>query len=289
MKNLISINMKRPLLTIICLLTFTMAVLAQKPDVKTLENCEKERKSATEQLNKERAAHRATKDSVQKLNAVLKIEIDANKRLTENLKKAENRPQETQNIPGESCQELKDSLIIAKMEKEKKVLQTTIDNLEKSKKVQPELAVPISKIQRVFPFFVTDINVRSTNSKGEHTDYGKVLYNKKVKWLTVQINCAGLVDEPTAITLRIKIYLPDGLIWKYCYINPRDNNTVCLNYSTKDIKTTIYPGDVNSIFINKWESGKNNDFTQRKLNKGKYRVEVWHEEVCLGSTTFEIK
>jgi len=287
--------MKRHLLTIICLLTLTTGVLAQKPDVKTLENCEQERKKATEQLNKERVAHKATKDSVQKLNAAFEREKEANEKLINERRKETNRPQETQNIVGENCQELKDSLRIAKMEKEKaekekKVLQNTIDNLEKSKKTQPELAVPISKIQEVFPFFVTDINVRNAKKKdGANTPYDKVIYSKKIEWLTVQIDYTSLIDKKKNIMIEIKIYMPNGSLWKYPFYNAKTQTYDLLDYSTKELDAPIYP--IGSSFtVNEWGKNMKSNFPDGKLKKkGKYRIEIWHNNVCLGSATFEKK
>ena len=286
--------MKKHLFTVICLLILTN-MWAQKPDVKSLQECQNLLKEYERNLNNEKRTHKATKDSIQKLNDALeKTQEDLEKE-----KRANNllRKDETRSVTGKNCQELKDSLNIAisdkeKAEREKKALQNTINDLEKAKKMQPELPVPISKIQRVFPFFVTDINVRSTCIKknkyqGQCTDYGKSL--SKTEWITLQIYCTGLIDEAKDITMRIKIYMPNGLLWQY-YEKNLDGSYAFFGSSTKYFPVTIYPGNANLIAVNVWGVNKKNLFPEGELKKkGKYRIEIWHEDVCLGSTTFEIK
>jgi len=256
--------MKKHLLTVICVLMLTTSVAAQnRQDTQSLSRCEKELDAAKKQLTREKKEHKEANDSIQKLNTTLK-------KTQENLKAS----QDTLRLYQREMQET---------EKPTKNPQVEIKQITNSRS------------QSIFPFFVTDIYVKRTNKKnGESSDYGKFIRSKKVEWLSVQIHCTGLIDEPKDISIRIKIYKPNNSLWRLYETDQQGYYTpTFLKFSTKNFPVNIKPGDENIILVNEWKLDerakiKPSIFPYGKLNKGKYRIEVWHNDVCLGLKTFEI-
>ena len=287
----------------------TTSVLAQnKPDVNSLPECQKSLETTKHNLEKEKKLHKATKDSLQRLKIAFEECADelADLTLQETRQEIQNRQTD------KSYQELEEKLKIAieengkaqdarrdaettwrkineTLDSVKKELKDCKDNLKNVEKKQPESVVPISTIQHVFPFFVNDIKVRGTDTKtGYCSDYNNSL--RKTKWLSLQISCTSLLDIPKDITMRIKIYMPNGSLWEYSNYDSSKNTYIPTGFSTKEIAPfKIYPSVVNRLTVNEWKKDGKNIFPFGKLKKkGKYRIEIWHNDVCLGVKTFSI-
>jgi len=169
-------------------------------------------------------------------------------------------------------QKAEDDLQVTKID-----LGKTKDDLANVQTTNSKLTGTISEIQHTFPFIVTGVNFKNTNKKGRIiNDYNANLL--KIEWLTVQISYKSLLDEPKNIELEIKIYMPkNNQLW----INPK----ITSDYTVKT-KAYLTTGEGN-VIINEWEKGKSN-FPPGELKRGRYRMEIWYNDVCLRQNIFTV-
>lgn len=294
--------MKRYLLTFILLSTLVLCALAQdKPDLQGgAPSLQKQLDNANSQLKKERAALRAANDSIQILSALVYeledelIDAEAELKATKDELKATIAHMAVTNSQGGGVSSEQYQTLLKKVEKaedEKKAaetkLQDTKKELEKKESALKDAEVKNKKLlgdlevtSRTFPFAVTDIKFKNTrDKKGKKVnDYGEDLL--KVNWLTTKIYYNSIISEGKNIELYIKIYLPkNNQLWI--------NSNVSSDYTIR-VNPYIKTGD-GLYIINEWDRYGTNMLPKGNLKKGKYRMEVWHKDVCLGQKHFVIK
>ena len=290
---------KKHLLFFVCMILFLSSSNAFA-QIKVDETCETKLSSTQWQLSKEREDKRAALDSIEALKISLKNMEENFIATKEELQAALSKVEHFSSISKES-QELASSEIkkmkedyeaqLQVIEKEKQQLQSDVqkskEDMQKSKEDLREvekrnlnLSTTISEVQRTFPFIVTDIQFQNINKKGVViNNYNANL--SKINWLTFKIDYTGLMDEPKNITMRVKIFTPKGQLWY-------DKN-ISTTFTINAIDVVINPGSNNSITLNEWKHKKGiSIFPSGKFDKGKYRMEIWHKDVCLGQKTFDI-
>lgn len=131
--------------------------------------------------------------------------------------------------------------------------------------VSNKLANIESRVSKKMPIIINDIEIAGGDSPSSY-DYGKTIYSSTASTLWFRIKYYGLVSGYKM--LKFKIYNHygtqiassyDGYFYSYNYY-------LFTGEDTKDLfKTTAI------------------------RSSGKYRIEVWYEDVCLKSKSFEIK
>ena len=286
---------KKGLLYFAFLMILSTSVHAQ---TKVGETCETKLQNAQKQLNQEKSAKQAALESKKELEADLQklqhdydvmeeelIDLNATLHETETLLKnalltieAQGSEDEKKLIEKYEAQLKTVSAEKLKVQNDLKKVQQDLNDAEMK---YLKLATATTNVQSLFPFFVTDIEFKNTNKKGKTMgNYDERLMKSKMHWLTPKIYYTGLVDESKDVIVRIKVFMPDGSLWK-------DAN-VSTTFSTGALEIRIDSGERSRV-LNEW-TGKNGRsiFPPGKFKAGKYRMEIWYKDVCLGAKTFDI-
>ena len=276
------------------LITFSTSVFAQ---TKVAETCETKLQNAQKQLNVERASKQEAIEAKEAFETALLdlqhdysvmeaelAELNETLRATEILlKKALLTGTQGGEVETKLIEQYEMQLKAASAEKlqlqdDLKKAQQEINDAERK---YLKLATTVTNIESLFPFFVTNIEFRNTNKKGKMMgDYDGRLLKSHMFWLTPKIHYTGLVEESKNIEVRIKVFMPNGLLWS--------NPVVSTTFSTSTLEIPINSGE-GSVEINEWSgTGTSAIFPALKFPAGQYRMEVWHKDICLGAKTFDV-
>lgn len=285
--------MKKYLFYLLCTVLAT-SVSAQK---KVDETCETKLKRTETQLRQENASKQTLLDSIREFNITLQnLQHDysimeeelivLNATLDERELELKNALLVIKSQGSEVERRLKESYeaklkdFDAEKLKAQNELSKTKQELTRVEKENNQLLATIFEIQRTFPFIVTDMKFQNTNKKGKIiNNYDERLCGKDMKWLTSKIYYTGLVEVSKNIALRVKIFKSDGTLLK--------ESKSYTTYSTDVLYATVSRGK-GYIILNPWVSKGNSIFPSGKLKAGEYRMEIWHNDVCLGSKTLKI-
>ncbi len=124
------------------------------------------------------------------------------------------------------------------------------------------------------PITITKIEIGNTYyDRSIETDFGSTIYSRRTMYLTPKITYKG-IDANRTINLKIKWYNPDGSL-RTGTSSPRG--------FTLEESIYLYNGAHNTQQLTGWGNEKKGHW-----GKGKYRIEIWYEDVCLKSKTFTI-
>ena len=293
--------MKKQMVFLMCLMIVTTNAFAQKnvgktcadslKDVRsTLRTTDKQLKESVQVLRQTEVTLQEMKSTLEETQSELeetKFSLKKAQSALEEARSASQKFQGTSGITDEQYQELEEKLEKTKKEKQKtdenlqnvkKELEKTKDALTDAEKKSSKLEENILKTRRTFPFIVTNVQFKNTGKKGKIiNDYDENLSG--IKCLTVQILYNSLLNEPKNVDLKIRIYkLNKNELW----VNSKD-------FSDYTIKTNVYIGaGEGKITLNEWEKKGKSIFPSDKLKSGRYRIEIWHDNVCLGQKTFTV-
>jgi len=280
--NLIEISRKKCLLFFACLLMPLTLVFAQigetheqranrlQRELNTAKEEAKKRSVATEQQISE------LRNTVRKLEAILE---EKENELQEALLKVERLQSGSLIQTEERYRRLQEQLETVRSEKAtvQKELEITTRSLESSTDQNVKLKTTVAAVQHTFPFTVTDVKFKNVNKKAGTAinNYDQIL--SKIQWLTIQIHYTNLLEEAKNIDLIIRVYNPKGELMG----DPKISTTYTVNAT--NVRISSKEG---TITVNEWKSGKS--VLPEKYKAGRYRVEIWHRDVCLGQKFFDI-
>lgn len=280
--------MKKHLFFLLCLTMLSINAFAQIKVDETcetklaqresdLKNANSKLKKATVQLEDTLAVLQQTTEALQQTQAALQ---DAQQKI------ASFSSSGVQGVNDSKYKELEEKIATTEKEKQKAEddlqaakteLGKTKDDLASAQTTNSKLTGTISDIQHTFPFIVTGVNYKNTNKKGRIiNNYNANLH--KIDWLTAQISYKSLLSESKNVELIIKIFMPKkNQLWT----NPK----ITSDYTVKE---TAYIGTgTGNVTVNEWEKGKSN-FPSDNLKPGRYRMEIWYNDVCLGQNLFTV-
>lgn len=131
----------------------------------------------------------------------------------------------------------------------------------------------LSSFKTTFPINITNIEIGNSYENGNiETDYGKTIYSENTMYLKPNVSYTG-IDVGSSINLKIRWYRPDGTLSAGIY-SPAGFSQQFSLYVNKGNNITVFPG-WGSRYKGYWE-------------KGTYRIEIWYENVCLRSETFNV-
>lgn len=162
------------------------------------------------------------------------------------------------------------SSVNSKLSSTSNQLSTAKSNLEDTKR---KLSNYQNKVGENFPLIINNIELANyTKDRGKVlSDYGKPIYSNKSRWIWFRINYDGMVSGTKKLYYRI--YDSDGDL-KTCSTSPSG-----FSHSTQEY---IYQGTNTSALFG-WGSDSSGSW-----RKGKYRIEIWYEDICLKSKSFTI-
>lgn len=145
---------------------------------------------------------------------------------------------------------------------------------ECAKVVLPSGTGSTTLLTPLIPFLITNFEVANTDSDGKIlTNYGNVIYNYNTMYLKPRIKISPMKGDGN-YTLYVKLYQNGSL---------RTGTSSPLGYSYSDSVKVNGSGE-QTLLLSGWGSEKAGHW-----ESGNYRFEVWYDNYCLGSKTFEIK
>lgn len=162
------------------------------------------------------------------------------------------------------------SSVNSKLSSTSNQLSTARNDLEDAKR---KLSNYQNKVGKNFPLIINDIefaNYTKDRSK-VISDYGQPIYSNKSRWIWFRINYDGMVSGTKKLYYRI--YDSDGDLKTY------STSPSGFSHSTQEY---IYQGTNTSALFG-WGSDSSGSW-----RKGKYRIEIWYEDICLKSKSFTI-
>ncbi len=123
-----------------------------------------------------------------------------------------------------------------------------------------------------YPIKITNIEIANVSHDGSiETDYGQTIYSKNTMYLTPRIQYIG--TQSKNITLKVKLYDTYGRL--------STGSTSPLGYTFQDsVHIYSYPDEITLSGFGNNEKGY--------WPAGLYRMEIWYNDVCLGTKTFRI-
>lgn len=155
----------------------------------------------------------------------------------------------------------------------KQKTQNTInDNKEEISSLKAEVNA-LSSLKSTFPINITSIEIANVDYDGDvYTNYGNTIYSSSTMYLKPKIRYTG-ISSGKSITLKTRWYLPDGSM--------RTGSSSPSGYCQSE-NLYIYSG-YNSHTLSGWGSS-----TKGNWKRGKHRIEIWYDDICLKSHTFTI-
>lgn len=129
-----------------------------------------------------------------------------------------------------------------------------------------------SSLSNKYPIKITDIEIANIYKGGDiETNYGQTIYSRNSMYLQPRIRYIGTQNK--YITLKVKWYRPNGSL--------STGDSSPSGYSQQS-SCNIYSGS-NSITLSGWGNENKGNWSA-----GQYRVEIWYDDVCLGTKSFRI-
>lgn len=130
-----------------------------------------------------------------------------------------------------------------------------------------------NKIGKNYPLIINNIEIANYAKDRSKiiSDYGQPIYSNKSRWIWFRINYDGMVSENKKLYYRIYD--------QYGKLETSSSSPSGYTYSSEEY---IYQGN-NTIVLFGWGSDSSGSWS-----KGKYRIEIWYEDICLKSKTFTI-
>lgn len=129
-------------------------------------------------------------------------------------------------------------------------------------------------VTKTYPIIITDIKIGNAYSGGViETDYGEPLYNYNTMYLTPKIEYTGLRSESQDLNLYVKWYRPSGEL---------SRGSSSPNGYSQSLMYSIYEGK-NELVLIGWGGADRGHWSS-----GRYRIEIWYNNICLKAKTFTI-
>lgn len=130
-----------------------------------------------------------------------------------------------------------------------------------------------NNIGNTYPIIITDIDLANVHQNGEiETDYGSTIYDYCSMFLKPKITYTGL--KSGTIELKLKWINSDGSV--------RSGNSSPSGYTLSQ-DCEISSGSDNVMELNGWGNE-----TMGHWRSGRYRLEIWYDDVCLKAKTFRV-
>ncbi len=123
------------------------------------------------------------------------------------------------------------------------------------------------------PIYIKNIEMANTYSDGTYeTRYGNTIYSSYTMYLKPKITYVG-INSNSRVTLKVKLYTPSGTL------STGSSSPTGASYSDS---FTVGRGE-NTQELSGWGNSSKGHW-----GKGKYRIEVWYNDMCLKTKSFTI-
>ena len=130
-----------------------------------------------------------------------------------------------------------------------------------------------SSIGSTYPIVITDIDIANVYKDGTiETDYGNTLYDYRTLYLKPRITYTGLTSGTKEF--KIKWVMPSGAL--------RTGDSSPYGYSFSE-SAYVSEGSYNTLDFTGWGNDNSGNWSS-----GRYRVEIWYDDVCLKSKDVRI-
>lgn len=130
-----------------------------------------------------------------------------------------------------------------------------------------------SSIGSTYPIVITDIEIANVYKDGTiETDYGNTLYDYRTLYLKPRITYTGLTSGTKEF--KIKWVMPSGAL--------RTGDSSPYGYSFSE-SAYVSEGSYNTLDFTGWGNDNSGNWSS-----GRYRVEIWYDDVCLKSKDVRI-
>ncbi len=130
-----------------------------------------------------------------------------------------------------------------------------------------------SSISSSYPIVITDIEIANVYKDGSiETDYGNTLYDYRTLYLKPRITYTGLTSGTKEF--KIKWVMPSGSL--------RTGDSSPYGYSYSE-SAYVSEGSYNTLDLMGWGNENSGNW-----GSGRYRVEIWYDDVCLKSKDVRI-
>ena len=142
----------------------------------------------------------------------------------------------------------------------------------------------LDNISSSIPMLITDIEISNIYEGGRiQSDYGSDIYSNEARFLKPRITYTRIREMmiyslTESVDLNVKLYSESD---KVSTLLNNLNSPEGYTYSSSVL---IEDGRDKKIELPSWGYGEHSVFAP-----GKYRIEIWHNDVCLRSKTFWIK
>lgn len=136
-----------------------------------------------------------------------------------------------------------------------------------------ELSEFKSSIGSTYPIVITDIEIANVYKDGTiETDYGNTLYDYRTLYLKPRITYTGLTSGTKEF--KIKWVMPSGSL------RTGDSSPYGCSFSES---AYVSEGSYNTLDFTGWGNENSGNWSS-----GRYRVEIWYDDVCLKSKDVRI-
>lgn len=162
------------------------------------------------------------------------------------------------------------SSVNSKLSSTNRQLATTESNLKDAKRTLTNYQ---NKVSQHLPLLINKIELANyTKNRGNViSDYGQPIYSNKSRRVWFRINYDGMVTGTKKLYYRIYD--------QYGELKTSSSSPSGYTYSTEQY---IYQNN-NTIVLFGWGADSSGSW-----RKGKYRIEIWYEDICLKAKTFTI-
>lgn len=154
-------------------------------------------------------------------------------------------------------------------------LDTTRRNLNKEKLANDNLLHENDSLRQIFPIYIRKLEVANADGGGHAiSPYGKDIVASSSMYLMPRITYYAFLPGEK-IELKVRLYDADGK----CVTGNSSPDGFSYVYKLNP----ILPGE-NTLSLSGWGGADRGHFV-----RGTYRYEVWYEDMCLKSVTFNLK
>lgn len=131
----------------------------------------------------------------------------------------------------------------------------------------------MDKIRKKVPLLITGVYIGNTDGKGNtETSFGGTIYSSSSMYITPRLDVYGLKNYTAA--LDIKLYDAYGML--------RQGTSSPIDATYSDT-IRVKKGEYGTYTLSGWGSTKRGHW-----NSGKYRIEIWNNDICLSKHNFTI-
>lgn len=156
------------------------------------------------------------------------------------------------------------------------------DTLTKYKKLATEKQTQLRKLQKDYPnlsFFVKNIEIANVYRDGTiETNYGGKINASQSMYISPRITVVSYVfPDYLYAKIGVKIYNPDGTLSR------GSSSPEGYSYIVDDVPISDDRGDEKNVILRRWGGDDKGHWSA-----GKYRIELWCDDVCIKDEDFNI-